>query len=516
MRRYVLVLAVLVLAPSAAVPSQPRPGEGARPRLVLAITVDQFRQDYLTRFKAEYSGGLKQLLTDGAVFTNARYEHFPTVTAVGHATILSGATPSIGGIIGNDWYDREQGRQVTSVQDDGEAIVGGSAPAARGASPRRLLVSTVGDELKIAHGKQCRVAGISLKDRGAILPAGHMADSAYWFDARSGGMVSSTYYMSALPAWVREFNKTGVERYRGAEWLSRKLPDDAKFHAALPSSPFGNDLLEEFAERLIEAEGFGADPSTDLLSVSFSSIDYVGHTFGPDSPEVKEMCVRLDRVLEKFFRFVDARIGLRNVLVLLLSDHGVSPVPETLTANKMPGGRMSARVVQDGIEQALTKKYGPAKWIVSPSEHSVYLNYAAIDEKKLHLEEVVRLARDAVLAIPRVLRVYTRPQLIDGGALEDQFGRRIMESFSVRRGADLYIVLEPYWIFGRTGTTHGTTYSYDAHVPVVLMGPWIRPGFYHQTVAVNDVAPTLTTLLEAETPSGSVGRVLAECLETSR
>jgi hypothetical protein len=512
MNRLARILLLFAMAPTEMLLPAPAPEVPGKPRLVVAITVDQFRYDYLTRFRGEYAGGFKRLLAGGAVYTNARYEHFPTVTAVGHSTILSGATPSLSGIVGNDWYDRDAGKQTTSVQDDNEKIVGGSGEV--GASPRRLLVSTVGDELKMGFGKQCHVAGISLKDRAAILPVGHMADAAYWFEARSGAMVTSTYYMPTLPDWVKEFNRSGTNRYRGAEWMGRKLPSDAKVNGVLASSPFGNEFLEEFAERLIDAERFGADSSTDLLSVSFSSIDYVGHSFGPNSPEVRDMCIRLDAVIEKLFRFVDARVGLRNVVFLLLSDHGVAPMPEFLAANRMPGGRLAPRIVQDSVEQALTKQYGAAKWILSPSEHSVTLNYAAIEEKKLNYEEVVRVARDAILPIPHVLRVYTKPQLINGGVLEDQFGRRVMESFHLRRSADLYIFLEAYWIFGRSGTTHGTAYNYDSHVPVILMGPGIHPGQYNRNVAVNDVAPTLSTLMEIETPSGSVGHVLTECLET--
>jgi len=480
-----------------------------KPKLVVAITVDQFRYDYLTRFRAEYKGGLDRLLTRGAVFTSARYEHFPTVTAIGHSTILSGATPSISGIVGNDWYDRQEGRNVTSVSDPATTLLGAAGP---GSSPRRLLVSTVGDELKMSGSGRSRVIGLSIKDRAAILPSGHMADGAYWFDNKTGNFVSSTYYFPELPGWVRDFNAgRPADRFRGAAWLDRKLPETTdKLYAAVAASPYGNELLESFAERAIDAEQLGKRGDTDVLTVSFSSNDLVGHRFGPDSPEVRAISVATDRVLDQFFRFLDLRLGMDNVLVVFTGDHGVAPLPETQAGRRMPGGRMPAGIVQKTVQAALVEKFGEGKWIVNPAEHSLYLNLDLIREKKLDRAEVNRVAAEAALTIPHVFRAYTRERLNDGAALEDQVGRRVMQGFYVRRSADVFILLEPYWMFGSSGTTHGTTFSYDAHVPVVFMGAGIRPGEYTNAVAVNDIAPTVSTILRVETPSGSVGRVLSE------
>ena len=273
-------LALLFLAARALAAAASRP-----PKLVLALAVDQFRYDYLTRFRADYHAGFSRLLTRGAVFTNAHYEHFPTVTAIGHSTFLTGATPAMSGIVGNDWFDRESGKNVTSVSDDSVKLLGGGD--ARGSSPRRLLVSTVGDELKIAGGNQPKVIGISLKDRSAILPAGHMADGAYWFDAKSGNFVSSTYYFDELPAWVRDFNAARpADRFKGAVWAGRKYPDEIgeKLYESLPESPFSNELIEALAERAVKAEKLGARGVTDLLAVSFSANDYIGHDVGRMRP----------------------------------------------------------------------------------------------------------------------------------------------------------------------------------------------------------------------------------------
>ncbi|MDW8356208.1 MAG: alkaline phosphatase family protein [Bryobacterales bacterium] len=492
----------------------------AAPKLVVVIVVDQLRYDYLTRFRSEYTGGLDQLLRRGAVFTNAHFEHFPTVTAVGHATILSGAPPSLSGIVANEWYDRESGKRVTSVADPQEKLVGTAVGA--GASPRRLLVSTVADELKMAHPGKPRAIGISLKDRGAILTVGRMADAAYWFDDQSGAFVSSTYYFSDLPGWVKDFNASGiVRRYAGAEWralangnLLLKLPDapGVPLYRAMESSPFGNELLLEFAQRAVEAEQLGSRDATDVLSVSFSSNDYVGHQSGPDSPEVRDITVRTDRILDRFLRFLDQRVGLANALVVLTSDHGVAPLPETQAARKMPGGRLAEKTLRSAAEQALASRYGAGNWVLDFLNGSVYLNTELLREKGLNPAEVQEAAAKALARVPQVARVYTRAQLETGRLVMDQVDRRVANGFHRRRSGDVIVVLEPYWIPSARGTTHGSPYSYDSHVPVVFMGPGVRPGYYHRPAAVNDIAPTLATLLEVETPSGSVGRVLEEML----
>ena len=484
-----------------------------KPKLVLAIAVDQFRYDYLLRFRAEYKQGLDRLLTRGAVFTNAYYQHFPTVTAIGHSTFMSGAMPSISGIVGNDWFDRETGKPVTSVSDEAVKILGGAGEG--GASPHRLLVSTVGDELKISDGGRARVIGISMKDRSAILPVGHMADAAFWFDHKTGSFISSTYYFKELPAWASDFNAGHrADHYKGAHWMSGHFEQTGeKLYNAVYDSPYGNELLEAFAERAVEAEKLGQRGVTDLLAISFSSNDAVGHALGPDSPEVHDISVRTDQVLGMLFQFLDAKVGMANVLVVMTADHGVSPVPEVNQARRMPGGRMPPRIVRDTVQAALAKKYGEGNWISSPSEHSLYLNLELIHEKKLDRAEVNQAAADAAMGIPHVARVFTREQLMHGAVLEDQISRRVMNGFYERRGADVYLLLEPYWMFSAHGTTHGTTYSYDAHVPVIFMGPGIQAGRFDETIAVNDIAPTLATLLGIETPSGSVGRVLREIFD---
>ncbi len=529
--RVVTMLAILLLVLTApgGRPLQAAPADssgGPAIRLVLLIAVDQFRYDYLTRFKSEYSGGLHRLLTEGAVFTNAFLDHYPTVTAVGHSTMMSGATPSVSGIIGNDWYDRGLGHSVTSVDDPDTTMLGGAGGP--GASPHRMLVDTVGDEVKgtsrAAPGspEAPKVFGLSLKDRAAVLPAGHSADAAFWLDTRTGTFVTSSYYRPDLPAWATAFNAgKPADAFAGKVWTyldpssgaGHTLPPlGTALYPAIYASPFGNELLASFAATAVEAERLGQRGVTDVLTVSFSSNDAVGHTYGPDSPEVRDIAVRTDRVIGQFLARVDALVGADHTLVILTADHGVAPLPEVLKARRLPGGRYNADDLFPAIEAALTARYGAAdaRWIVYTAGTSPYLNYALVAEKKLDIVEVRKVAAAAAAACPHVARVYTRDQILAGQVPPDIIGRRIARSENLSRSGDLEIVLEPYWMRASSGTTHGTPYAYDAHIPLVFMGPGIRAGHYDETVALNDLAPTVATMIGVETPGGSQGRVLHE------
>jgi len=324
--------------------------------------------------------------------------------------------------------------------------------------------------------------------------------------------VTSSYYRADLPDWVKDFNSKAANQYKGMEWLGRKMPENEKVYSALLGSPFGNDLLEAFAEQAIRNEKLGQGPVTDLLSISFSSNDYVGHQFGPESPQVRDISIRTDQVIGKLFQFLDAEIGMQNVLVIFTGDHGVAPVPDGQAGRRIPGGRMPTRIIQTNVQTELTRRYGEGNWILSPSEHSLYLNRDLIQKKNLVLAEVEQAAKEAVSAIPHVFRAYTGEQLTNKASWQDLVGRRVLNGHNLSRGADVYILLEPFWMFGAAGTTHGTAFNYDAHVPVVFMGAGVRPGKYDQNVATVDIAPTLATLLEVDPPSGSAGRALTEAL----
>jgi predicted AlkP superfamily pyrophosphatase or phosphodiesterase len=508
-----LLVLVLVFVPLAA-----RSAE--RPRLVLVVAVDQFRYDYLKRYASDKPGGFARMLGEGAVFHEAYFEHFPTVTAIGHATMLSGATPAVHGIVGNSWFDRAENEEITSVSDKSVPLLGAAGGTA--SSPRQLLVGGLGDEVKAALGPESKVIGISMKDRAAILGAGRGADAAYWYDPATGNFISSGYYFDKLPGWVKEFNRgSAAERYAGREW--KASTDGASFgsldqrlgktyYDGLRTTPFGNDLVAEFARAAVGAEQLGKDNATDILLVSFSSNDYIGHRWGPDSPQVRDISVRTDQMLAEFFEFFNSAVGLDHTMIVFTGDHGVAPVPEEAEGRKLSAGRMSENAIATAIDKHLDKLYGEADWVIGKSGPLPYLDHQLITKRKLDPVEVRRKAAQTLRDLPHVLRVYTFDELASGRALVDHIDRRVANGFHAQRAADLFVVLEPYWMFSSSGTTHGSPHQYDAHVPLVFLGRGVKPGHHYGTVAINDIAPTLAAILGIEPPPGATGRVLQDAL----
>ncbi len=518
---------LLVLALTLALTAQAQTKTAARqqPKLVVFIAVDQFRYDYLLRFRKDYNAGLARLLENGAVFTNANYQHFPTVTAVGHSTMLTGATPNISGIVGNEWWDREAGKDVTSVEDLDPSMKSLGAVTKTVGSPRRLLVSTLGDEMKMSGLWDSKVIGISIKDRSAILPSGRMADGAYWFDPESGNWVSSTWYFDALPDWVAKINDTHpADKFAGAQWKPlleagpplKIMPDtkDKKLYVELENSPYGNELIEELVEAAIVKEKLGQRGALDLLTVSYSANDYVGHLVGPDDPQVRDMAIRTDRLLGKLFALLDSKVGRSNYIVGFTADHGVAPVPEVQKARKMPGQRLNATDVKVAINARLSELYGEGEWVVNKNFDAPCLNAGLAAARKVSMADARTQAAEAVRRLPGIMRVYTRDQIVEGRLVLDSIGLRIANGYFPERSPDLMIVAEPYSFFTTktTGTTHHSAFGYDTHVPLILMGTPFKAGNYHGTAAVNDMAPTLATVVGVEIPSGSVGRTLVEAL----
>ena len=509
-------------APPAATPNV-RPVE---PKLILFLVVDQFRADYLDRFHKEYTGGLKRLLDNSAVFADAHYNHSPTVTAVGHSITLTGAMPSSSGIVGNEWYDRASGRQVTSVTDTSTKQLGGQS-GKEGASPHRLLVSTVGDEIKLSEKwPASKVVGISFKDRSAIMMAGRMSNGSYWWDATTGNFVSSTYYFDQLPQWAADFNKSrAVDKFSGQNWgpasggppfmMLPSTPGPA-YWTGVAGPSYGNDILGMMAKAAIEGEELGQRDSADLLAISFSSCDTIGHRLGPHSPEIHDVALSTDKVLTDLFDYLEKTVGMKNVLVVFTADHGVAPMPEYMKQRKMPGGRAAAKEVRDAVQKALIERYGPGDWVAGYSGPAPYLNHQLIASKKLSLEDVQNTAAAAARQLPYIARVFTREDLRRGMTHADLTGARVQNGFFYLRASDLFIVANPYWLFENSGTSHGTPWNYDSHVPLMIMGPQIQPGRYYNRVLVNDLAPTLTSILGVEIPSGASGRVLHEIIRTGR
>ncbi|QHN02594.1 alkaline phosphatase family protein [Granulicella sp. WH15] len=525
--RNIFCTALLALSlPGAHAEEKPKTSEH-RPKLILAIAIDQFRYDYTTRFRDRYTGGLATMLSQGAVFVDAHQDHFPTVTATGHATFLTGSVPATSGIIGNDWYDRALGKTITSVEDAKTTLLGAGS-GKEGASPHNLIVSTLGDEIKIADRGTSKVIGISMKDRAAILPAGRMADAAYWIDNQSGNVVSSTWYQSKLPEWVEQFNSTKPAlKYLGATWFPigkdafsakpfitlSNIANKAYF-SEWEKTPYANDMLEELAEQVLRHEDLGHHNGTDVLTISFSANDHLGHAVGPDAPEVEDMSVYTDRVLAKL---LDAAVkqagGLENLLVVVTADHGVSPVPEVNTARKMPGGRIDKKEYLGKIQDALTKKFGEGKWLLGVQESGFYFNYDLIAQKKLKPSAVEDEAAAAAMTLPYVARTYTRTQLLKHEAAQSQIDEYVARAFFPQRGPDVIVIMKPYYLGGDSGTGHGSPYDYDSHVPLIFYGSKVRAGVYSKRVGVSDVAPTLAAILQIETPSGNVGHVLEQVAE---
>jgi hypothetical protein len=352
-----------------------------------------------------------------------------------------------------------------------------------------------------------------------------MADAAYWYDNDSNAWVTSTYYRADLPEWAKKVN--GEERYKqlaNAKWL----PFDAKSDSAKPfctmtkgtdvrycgsleASPWGNEMIEEFAEQAIAGEKLGHHNSPDILTVSFSSNDYVGHAVGPDAPEVRDISIRTDRLLGKLLAYADKTVGVGNTLVVLTADHGVAPVPEVNQARKMPGGRLKGSAVIEKISAALTGRFGAGKWIIGGSTMP-YLNQELIAQMKLDPAVVERVAADAAASVEHIFRVYTRHDLLSGNVQHDAISNAVSVGFFGPRSGDLMIIQDPYYLFEAAGASHGTPFDYDNHVPILFLGTGIKAGTYARTVAVNDIAPTVASILQVEIPSGSVGHVLSEVI----
>lgn len=550
-----------------------------RPRLVLLIVVDQFRYDYLTRYGDLFGQkGIGRLLRQGASWTETNYDHMPTYTAPGHSVLMTGAWPSQTGIIANDWYEQSTDRRVKSVTDDSTSMLAGK-PGEKGFSPRRLLCSTVGDELRLADNDRSKVVGISAKNRSAILPVGRRANAAYWFSDDTGNMTSSTYYFDQMPAWVTRFNNRRMaDSWFGARWerllpeaeyLKRAGKDDVPwenldktsndtnffphivtggaakpsrfFYKALVYTPFSNDLLVSFAEEAITNEELGNDTDTDVLSVSFSANDYAGHRFGPNSQEAMDMTLRVDQQIGTLLDFVDAHIGLQNTIVIFTADHGASPVPELAALQKLPGRRWQKadmlKLVEDGLKAKYGRKDRPAADYIRTFSNkqdteegllngNFYLNRAALQRDGIDLDECERVVGDLAMQMPGAARFFTRAQLENGRiSAGDDVARRVLHGFYPQRSGDVVLVFEPYSILfdppddstdPLSSATHGSPYSYDTHVPLIIMGRGFRPDRYWQAATPADLAPTLAHVLNVQAPSCSIGRVLAEALGNSR
>lgn len=535
-----LAASLATLLPGTAVAQRPRP------KLVLVIVIDQFRPDYLTRFRRFFGkAGFNLFLRRGANFPVAKYEHANTFTCPGHAVVLTGSYAERNGIVSNRWYDQTTGSEEYCAADSSASLLGVDGP---GRSPRNLIDSTVGDGLKRATGGRSRVIAISGKDRAAIMLGGHLADAAYWMHDTL--VTTSTYFEKELPPWVQRFNASKVaSSYLGKPW-TRLLPAKAYAMAgpddvaaeqdiggmgrtfphrpvrdpagknlidAFETSPYHNEVLARLAMAAVINEGLGRHQDPDLLAIGFSANDLIGHAFGPDSHEVMDVTVRTDRLLERFFRFLDQRVGLANVAIVLTADHGVAPLPELIQKSRPDAraARFDPSRVAAAVEALLRTKYGPADslgWVVHQEFPYVYLNLRSLRQKRVPVAEAEAAAKSAVEGVEGVEQATTATEL------ERQRSQGLQSSaersFYPGRSGNVFYQLLPYWIpeTQPVGTTHGSPWDYDTEVPLLWFGAGIVPGTYGDTAAVADIAPTLSAILGIQTPSGSQGRVLQEIL----
>ncbi len=496
------------------------------PKLVVVIVIDQFRGDYLERYRDQFGdAGFRILLDHGAYFSNCNYNYANTRTAPGHATLFTGAYSNGHGIAANEWWDPKKKRMVTSVEDADTKLVGISDSQA-GSSPRNLLADTLGDELKLATQGKSRVFGVSLKDRAAILPAGFAADAAYWIDPKSGAFITSTYYRNDLPKWAQDFNTTRPAKYWDREWKDsqgavlrstahRKGKDgaDAGFYEVVGATAFANEYEFEFAKELMVYENVGRGPATDLLTISLSANDILGHQVGPDTPEMQQMALDLDRELADFLNFLGHQIGLANVWIALSADHGVSSLPDTVKKLHIPAANLGNPKMQDQINSTLAAKLSPGH----PGSY-VKLDFplAWIDQDaftSVHIGE-----HDAEAMVGEAMKqigvrdYYTKSELAAGEVADTDLGRKYLNSYSPEGSWFVMGVPDFYSVGSAKGTDHGTPYTYDTHVPLAFYGLPFQPGTYRGKSEPVDLVATLASLLGINAPTHAVGRVLTEAI----
>jgi len=504
----------------------------ARPKLIVVIVIDQFRGDYLERYRDQFGdGGFRLFIDRGAYFTDCNYDYANASTAPGHATLFTGSYTSGHGIIANEWWDPQKKKRVTSVEDDTTKLVGVGKTGA-GASPHNLMSDTLGDELKLATGGKARVFAISLKDRAAVLPAGFSGDAAYWIDPKSGDWITSTYYRPDLPEWVRNFNGSHrAEKFWNREWRDKdgdgnilgstarrngtnKDGTPASFYEVVGSTPFANDYQLEFAKELVLYEKLGAGSATDLLVIGLSASDILGHQVGPDSPQMRSMALELDRSLAAFFDFLGHHIGMANVWMALSADHGVAPLPEFAKTLRLPAANLDAKALREQINSLLSKKFAKkAGYVLDLDYPVVWLDKDAF-AGTLGAKDESAAEGEVGEAMKQMgfTGYFSKSQLARGDIPPTEIGRRYAHSYTPEGGYYVIGIPRPFQVGVTKGTDHGTPFSYDTHVPLAFYGLAFQPGIYRTHAEPIDLAVTLASLLGINAPTQATGRVLTEAL----
>ncbi len=544
MRHITIALSLFVCSSTAAqLPAKTTTG---KPKLVVGFVVDQMRWDFLYRYANRYGNdGFNRLLREGFSCENAMIPYAPTVTACGHTCIYTGSVPAVHGITGNYWWDQQLNRDVYCSEDKSVKTVGSGTKAGE-MSPRNMLTTTIGDELRLATNFRSKVIGVAIKDRGAILPAGHSANAAYWYDGDNGNWITSTYYMNDLPAWVNGFNARKLPDslmslnwntlYPAATYLqssgdnkpyegkytgetASSFPHDFsalgnKKYGVIRATPHGNTLTLEFAKAIVDNERLGRGAVTDFLTVSCSSTDYVGHQFGPNSIENEDDYLRLDAELGKFLKHLDAKVGKGNYLFFLTADHGVAHTPGFMTENKLPGKPFDDMAMMNQLNNKLKDKFGAAKILVSTHNYQLSVNHVLLDSLGIKRNDVVEYLLPLLKKMPGIANAFDVQELMETTLPEVQ-RRMFSNGYYHQRCGEIQFVLLPGWIDGMTiGTTHGLWNPYDAHIPMVWFGWGIKAGGkLNREVYMTDFAPTIAALLQIQMPSGNVGQVVTEIMK---
>ena len=518
----------------------------ARPRLMVGLVVDQMRWDYLYRYANRYgAGGFKRMLREGFSCENNQITYIPTVTAAGHTGIYTGSVPSIHGIAGNEWTVQATGKSMYCTEDLTVKTVGSTSVAGE-MSPRNLLVTTITDELKLATNFKAKVIGISLKDRGGILPAGHSANAAYWFDDLTGNWITSTYYMETLPTWVSDFNNQKIaEKYIKGDWntlypintYSQSTEDNNLYEGklrgeeapvfphltskmlngnfnAIRNTPFGNSITLDFAKESIKNEQLGKDDVTDFLAVSLSSTDYIGHQFGINSIEIEDTYLRLDKDIEEFLKMLDLTVGKGQYTVFLSSDHGAAHNPKFLSDNKIPAQLWDGRTILNNLNTELEKEFKQKGLVLGFGNYQVNFNNPLIESSKLKTEELKQYAINFLNKQEGVTFVVDMEN-ISSSSLPDAIKSKIIAGYNKDRSGAIQILLKPGWFQGysTTGTTHGSWNPYDTHIPLVFMGWGIKQGTLNRPTSMADIAPTIAAILHIQEPNGNIGETIEEVLK---
>jgi predicted AlkP superfamily pyrophosphatase or phosphodiesterase len=539
------LLAALLLLQLCSI-AQSRIGVATKPKLVVGIMVDHMRWDYLYRYQYRYGqGGFNRLMKGGYTCNNVFIPYTPTATACGHSCVYTGTVPAINGITGNNWWDAKLQQSMYCVEDKTVKTVGSNTNDGE-MSPRNLKSNTVTDELRLATNFKSKVIGISIKDRGAILPAGHAANAAYWYDEARGVFVSSTFYMQQLPAWAQQFNSRKLadqyyaqgwktlypldtytqsdvdsNNYERIEWMGvgkSYFPYElsqyiGKDYGKLPYIPQGNTYTLEMAKAAIEGEQLGATGNVDFLAVSLSGPDYMAHSFGPNSVEAEDMYLRLDKDLELFLQYLDKKVGAGAYTVFLTADHGGSHIPAFLNKHHLPGGSFDSKTLIKKANEAVKKAYGVEKVIIHQTYYNLTLNEKAIDSAHISLDSVKRLIIKTMEAEEGVYRVVDKAKFETSG-LPSVIKERLINGYYPSRSGHLQIVPEPAWMKDTPlGADHSIWNPYDAHIPLVFYGWGIKQGKNFKEAYMTDIAPTIAALLRIQMPNGCIGKVIEDVLK---